>query len=150
MLMFIIKHIFEKYNENNQFNTFPKILYNQIESTKKIEAKTIRDGIADMKDSLERIGKRIKRANRNLKEVQNKFHEKAADALTVLFKLKKRTNKLKLSKLNKSKKKSLLGVGIEDEYDDGGYADNEDNDDDDNKNKKKKKKKKKAISFADG
>lgn len=67
-----------------------------MENAKKIEAKTIRDGIHDMKDSLERIGKRIQRAARNVQQVQEEFHKSAGNVLKVLSKIKKRTALLHL------------------------------------------------------
>ena len=50
MLMFIMDYIYKHYNKDKQFDTFPTELNNIVEASKKIEAKTIRDGIADMKD----------------------------------------------------------------------------------------------------
>ena len=75
MLMFIMDYIYKHYNKDKQFDTFPTELNNIVEASKKIEAKTIRDGIADMKDSLERIGKRITRTSRNLQQIQAQFHQ---------------------------------------------------------------------------
>ncbi len=81
MLMFILNFIYKNHNKNSEFNSFPKQLFDMVESSKKIEAKTIRDGIADMKDSLERIGKRITRTSRNLQQIQEQFYKSAGNVL---------------------------------------------------------------------
>ena len=65
-----------------------------METAKKIEAKTIRDGINDMKDSLKRIGKQIDRVSRDMEAVQDHFHQSAGNVLRVLSKMKRNATKL--------------------------------------------------------
>eukprot|EP01084_Bolivina_argentea_P039736 73432_1 len=111
MLMFILNFMYKNHNNTGEFNSFPKELLDLVESSKKIEAKTIRDGIADMKDSLERIGKRITRTSRNLQQVQEQFYKSAGNVLVVFNKLKHNVTKLTNTRQNKSNKgKKKLNV----------------------------------------
>lgn len=71
-----------------------------MEIAKKIEAKTIRDGIGDMKDSLQTIGKKITRVSRDMAAVRASFHASAGNVLKVLTKMKKKTDKLGLTPKN--------------------------------------------------
>lgn len=65
-----------------------------MENAKKIEAKTIRDGLNDMKESLQRIGGQIERVARDMQAVQDHFHASAGNVLKILGKLRKNANKL--------------------------------------------------------
>merc|ERR1719334_204576 len=56
MLMFVMERIETEYGGDERFDDFPEALTKMVKSAKKIEAKTIRDGIHDMKDSLKQIG----------------------------------------------------------------------------------------------
>ena len=138
MLMFIMDHIYKNYNKNNEFTSFPDELLDIVESSKKIEAKTIRDGIADMKDSLERIGKRITRTSRNLKQIQDQFHKSVGNVLSVMSKLRANASKMKTHK-SKRKKQGRGSLRL-DLGDDGNVIkENEETDDKANKNMLKNK-----------
>ena len=64
-----------------------------------VESKSIRDSIGDMKDALERIGKRIARANRNLKELHKQFGERVSSVLAIFAALQHQGAKLKALEL---------------------------------------------------
>merc|ERR1719189_671543 len=101
MLMFIMKHIEKHYGESDLFKQFPEKAAKMVEIAKKIEAKTIRDGIGDMKDSLQRIGKKITRVSRDMAAVEAHLHASAGNVLRVLSKMKKKTAKLRGLEISK-------------------------------------------------
>merc|ERR1712218_633954 len=94
MLMFVMDYIQKEYGGDGRFDDFPGILTKMVESAKKIEANTIRNGINDMRDSLKRIGKQIERVARDMDHVQAHFHQSAGNVLKVLGKLRKNATKL--------------------------------------------------------
>ena len=60
----------------------------QVEEAKRIEAKTIRDGIGDMKASLEGIKKRIGWVARDTAALQTHFHSRASSVMEVFNKMR--------------------------------------------------------------
>eukprot|EP01083_Nonionella_stella_P081175 223477_1 len=134
MLMFILDHI-AKHKMMSGFDTFPSKLMQMVEDSKKIEAKTIRDGVNDMDDALQRIGKRVTRTARHIQQIQAHFHKSAGNALKVLGKLRQNASKLHdaYTQVQKQIKPSKTAVKMSDEND-----------------KKQGKKKCKRISFVDG
>merc|ERR1719474_1246584 len=115
MLMFIMKYIEKHYGQSDLFRNFPQNVNKMVEIAKKIEAKTIRDGIGDMKDSLQRIGKKITRVSRDMQAVEASFYASAGNVLKVLTKMKKRTAKLGLTPKAAKSKKSVTFKEDEDE-----------------------------------
>merc|ERR1712154_191624 len=117
MLMFIMDHIYKNFNKNKEFAKFPDELLNIIEDSKKIEAKTIRDALSEMKDKLERIGKRIQRTSRHLNQIQASFHKSAGNVLNVLGKLRKNVSKFAKSQHEKKENEEMIKfIIIDPEY----------------------------------
>ncbi|ETO28385.1 diaphanous-related formin [Reticulomyxa filosa] len=93
MFMFIVQIIDNNHKE--LFTDFPDNLTKVVENAKKMESKAIRDAIGDMEDAMERIGKKIRRANRNLKDLQNQFNKRAGTVLNIFAKLKATSSQVK-------------------------------------------------------